>query len=241
MNTIELEMMKGMVSILNEAAATYNAGSSIMTNEQYDTRLADLKQFEEETGFIFFNSPTCKTHVKSLVKTKESISYNFEKCHDVESIIDFARQYEMLVYPNLIGANVRIDYANGIMIELEIDNKNVNLNKVNNIPYKIEKKERYIVMGVITSDSKLYVIESIKPWGKLKDGLMEAQGLGFDIVPHWINANTVNALNPKNLQSNIDYVFEYARENEYSFDGIVFRLNDDKFQNGIIYKREGNS
>ena len=59
MNAIELDMMRGMVSILNEASnAYYNTGSPIMTDEQFDARLADLKQLEEETGFVLTNSPT---------------------------------------------------------------------------------------------------------------------------------------------------------------------------------------
>lgn len=67
MNAIELDMMRGMVSILNEASeAYYNTGNPIMTDEQFDMRLADLKQLEEETGFILSNSPTQNVGAKVL-------------------------------------------------------------------------------------------------------------------------------------------------------------------------------
>ena len=65
MNKIELDIMKGMVSILNEASeAYYNTGNPIMSDEQFDMRLADLKQFEEETGFVLANSPTINVGAK---------------------------------------------------------------------------------------------------------------------------------------------------------------------------------
>ena len=81
----------------------------------------------------------------------------------------------------------------------------------------------------------------------LKDNLAEAKLLGFDIVPHWFNGNNSYALNPDNLQSNIDYVFEYARDNGYPHDGVVFKYNDVEygkslgntshhFRDGIAYK-----
>ena len=62
MNSIELDFMKGMVSILNEVNEVYNnTGEMIITDEQYNIRLEDLKQLEEETGVVFVNSPTIKT------------------------------------------------------------------------------------------------------------------------------------------------------------------------------------
>lgn len=82
---------------------------------------------------------------------------------------------------------------------------------------------------------------------KLKDNLNEAKILGFDVVPSWVNAATLVALNPENLQGNIDYVFEFAKEEGYPNDGIVFKFNDIEygkslgatshhFKNGIAYK-----
>lgn len=60
MNQIEFDFMKGMVSILNEAAEAYYKGEPIITNEQYDVRIEDLKQLEKETAIMFVNSPTIK-------------------------------------------------------------------------------------------------------------------------------------------------------------------------------------
>ena len=79
----------------------------------------------------------------------------------------------------------------------------------------------------------------------LKDNLNIAKELGFDVVPFWFATN----LNPKNLQSNIDYVFDYAKEEGLPCDGIVFKFNDIEygkslgktehhFKNGIAYKRK---
>ena len=78
---------------------------------------------------------------------------------------------------------------------------------------------------------------------KLKDNLREARMLGFDVVPSWTATN----LDPKNLQDNLDYVFEFAVEEGLPNDGIVFKFNDIEygkslgatshhFKNGIAYK-----
>ena len=78
---------------------------------------------------------------------------------------------------------------------------------------------------------------------KLKDNLNEAKTLDFDVVPSWIATN----LDPKNLQDNIDFVFEFAADEGLPNDGIVFKFNDIEygkslgktehhFKNGIAYK-----
>lgn len=69
MNQIEFDFMKGMVSILNEVAEVYhNTGEELITNEQYNVRLEDLKQLEEETGIVFIDSPTVKISNDTIAK-----------------------------------------------------------------------------------------------------------------------------------------------------------------------------
>lgn len=101
-----------------------------------------------------------------------------------------------------------------------------------------QRKVRFILWDVIEGGNN-----------SLKDNLEEAKNLGFDVVPFWFTPNTVNGLNPKNLQNNIDYVFDYAADNGYPNDGVVFKFNDIEygkslgatshhFKNGIAYKKK---
>lgn len=90
MNTIELDFMKGMVSILNEVIESYNnTGEMIITKEQYNARFEDLKQLEEETGVMFANSPTinkdinANTKLRYLVCNQNCDSSNFENIRDL--------------------------------------------------------------------------------------------------------------------------------------------------------------
>lgn len=85
MNQIELDFMKGMISILNDVSEEYNnTGKLIITEEQYIARFEDLKQLEEETGIVFANSPTLKINdyvgkINYLVYNQETDSSKFEK------------------------------------------------------------------------------------------------------------------------------------------------------------------
>ena len=295
MNAIELDMMKGMVSILNEASnAYYNTGSPIMTDEQFDARLADLKQLEEETGFVLANSPTQNVGYKVLTELKEvEHSYpmlSLDKCHTVEELIKFANNKELVASIKLDGLTCRLTYENGLLVRAETRGNGYvgsditeHVKQFKNVPLKINKVETYIIDGeaIITDndfaevnkdgeyknsrnlasgtlavlDTSLVAKRRLRLLGwdviegganSLNDNLNEAKELGFDIVPHWFN-NTTNGLNPKNLQSNIDYIFDFAKEEGLPCDGIVFKFNDIEygkslgatshhFRNGIAYK-----
>ena len=295
MNAIELDMMRGMVSILNEASnAYYNTGHPIMTDEQFDARLADLKQLEEETGFVLANSPTHNVGAKVLTELKEvTHSYpmlSLEKCHTVEELIKFANSKELVASIKLDGLTCRLTYENGILSRAETrGNGHVgsditeHVKQFKNVPLKISREGTYIIDGeaIITDsdfvevnkdgeyknsrnlasgtlavlDTSLVAKRRLRLLGwdviegggnSLNENLNEAKELGFDIVPHWIN-NTTNGLNPANLEGNIYYIFDYAKEEGLPCDGIVFKFNDiaygkslgstsHHFRNGIAYK-----
>ena len=295
MNAIELDMMKGMVSILNEASnAYYNTGNPIMTDEQFDARLADLKQLEEETGFVFANSPTQSVGYKVLTELKEvEHSYpmlSLEKCHTVEELIKFANNKELVASIKLDGLTCRLTYENGLLVRAETrGNGHVgsditeHVKQFKNVPLKINKEGTYIIDGeaiIIDKDfaevnkngeyknsrnlasGTLSVLDTslvakrrlrLLGWdviegggNSLNDNLNEAKKLGFDVVPHWLN-NSTTGLNPKNLESNIYYIFDLAKEEGLPCDGAVFKFNDIEygkslgstshhFRNGIAYK-----
>ena len=79
---------------------------------------------------------------------------------------------------------------------------------------------------------KFYVYDVIDgESNNTKDSLREAEELGFDIIKYWFMVN----FKPKNMQSNIDYVFEYADEEELSIVGVVFKCNDR--DDGLVYEK----
>ena len=292
-NQIELDMMRGMVSILNEASDRYYNGKPlIMSDEQFDTRLEDLRQLEKETGFVFANSPTINVGYKVLTELNEITHshpmLSLEKCHTVDELIKFANDKELVASIKLDGLTCSLTYKDGVLVSAETrgngyvgSNITEHVKHFKNVPFKINKEGTYIVDGeaIITDEDfaeinkdgefknsrnlaagTLSVLDtslvsqrrlSFYAWdiieggssNKLKDNLNEAKTLGFDTVPSWVATN----LDPKNLQDNIDYVFEFAAEEGLPTDGIVFKFNDiaygrslgatsHHFKNGIAYK-----
>lgn len=298
MNSIELDIMRGMVSILNDASeAYYNTGKPIMSDEEFDMRLEDLRQFEEETSFILSNSPTQRVGAKVLTELNETIHshpmLSLEKCHNIEKLIRFANNKKLVASIKLDGLTVSITYENGILVKAETRGDGYvgsditeHIKQFKNVPFKINKEGTYIVDGeaIITDEDfveinkdgefknsrnlaagtlsvldtslvakrrlRFFVWDIVEGGGNsLKDNLNEAKDLGFDVVPSWLNGDSANALNPNNLQSNIDYVFDFAVEEGLPCDGVVFKFNDIKygkslgatshhFKNGIAYKRK---
>lgn len=295
-NQIELDMMRGMISILNEASnAYYNTGNPIMTDAQFDARLEDLRQLEEETGLVLANSPTHNVGAKVLTELNEITHshpmLSLEKCHTVDELLKFINNKDTIASIKLDGLTVRITYKDGALISAETRGNGYvgsditeHIKQFKNVPLKINKEGAYIVDGeaIITDEDfaeinkegeyknsrnlaagTLSVLDTslvakrklgFLAWNiieggcnSLKDNLCEAKELGFEIVPFWYVPNSSNALNPKNLQGNIDSVFDYAKEEGYPCDGIVFKFNDIEygkslgatshhFKNGIAYK-----
>ena len=295
MNQIELDFMKGIIRILNEASEAYYRGEPIMDDSQFDARLRDLQQLEEETGVVFVNSPTVNVGAKILPGLPEVIHnhpmLSLEKCHSPEEVVKFANNKELVASIKLDGLTVSLLYENGTLVRGETRGDGTKGNDITehikrflNVPLKINKFGTYIVDGeaIITDKDfaeinkngefknsrnlaagtlsvldtsvvsqrrlRFFAWDVIEGGGNsLNDNLNEAKELGFDVVPHWFNNDTT--LSPKNLQSSIDYVFDYASDEGLPCDGVVFKFDDIEYgkslgatshhlKNGIAYKRE---
>ena len=107
MNQIELDFMKGIIRILNEASEAYYRGEPIMDDSQFDARLRDLQQLEEETGVVFANSPTVNVGAKILPGLPEVVHnhpmLSLEKCHSPEEVVKFANNKELVASIKLDG------------------------------------------------------------------------------------------------------------------------------------------
>lgn len=98
-----------------------------------------------------------------------------------------------------------------------------------------QRRAKFIVWDVIEGGNS----------DNLTDNLNDAESLGFSVVPFWYPVN----LESKKLQSTLDYVFEYASDEGFPCDGVVFKFNDIEygkslgktehhFKDGIAYKKE---
>lgn len=297
MKEFELEMMRGMVSILNDASeAYYNTDSPMMSDEQFDVMLEDLKQLEEETGIIMSNSPTINVGAKVLTELEE-VEHNhpmlsLEKCHTTEELVKFSNGKELVSSIKLDGLTVSLLYEDGNLVSADTrgngyvgSNVTEHIKRFKNVPLKINKSGTYVIDGEaiimdedfseINKDGEyknsrnlaagtLSVLDtslvakrklSFFAWdiiegggNSLKDNLDEAKELGFEVVPFWFNPN-IAGLDEDILQSSIDYMFDYAKQDGYPCDGIVFKFNDVEygkslgatshhFRNGIAYKKK---
>ena len=226
MNQIKLDIMKGMVSILNEASESYyNTGVSIMTDEQFDARLEDLRQLEEETGFVLANSPTQKVGARVLTELNEITHshpmLSLEKCHAVDEIIKFANNKELIASIKLDGLTCRLTYENGLLIRAETRGNGYvgsditeHVKQFKNVPLKIKKEGTYIIDGeaIITDED----FAEINKNGEYKNSRNLASGtlsvldtslvakrrlrlLGWDIIEGGSNSLKTNLNEAKEL------------------------------------------
>ena len=294
MNKIEHNIMRMMVSILNDASEAYYSGKPFMSDIEFDERLQDLQELENETGVIFANSPSVNVGAKVLTDLPEvehnHLMLSLEKCHTPQEVINFSNGKELVASIKLDGMTASLLYEDGVLIRGESrGNGHVgnditeHIKQFLNVPFRINKTGTYIVDGecIITDEdfesinqnnefknsrnliagtlssldtsvvsqrkAKFMAWDVIEGGGNsLIENLKEAETLGFEVVPHWLNNNTTG-LNPKNLQNNIDYVFDCSKYEGLPCDGVVFKFNDIEygkslgytshhFRNGIAYK-----
>lgn len=159
MNLIERNMMMGMINILNEAAeAYYNTGNPIMSDEMFDMKLEDLRQFEEETGFVFSNSPTQRVGAKVLTELNKvahtSPMLSLDKCHNVDELLKFINNKETIASIKLDGLTCRLTYKDGRLVLAETRGNGVvgsditeHVKKFLNVPMKIQMDGTYTIDG----------------------------------------------------------------------------------------------
>ena len=278
---------------LNRAsAAYYNTGQSIMSDYEFDQKIEELRQWEEETGIVLANSPTQNVGAITLNNIKEvthkTPMLSLEKCHSVEEIVKFANNHNLVASVKLDGLTTRLTYKDGDLILAESRGNGIvgsdvteHVRQFTNVPLHINKEGTYIIDGEaliklddfseintngeyknsrnlaagtlssldtsVVKDRKLswYVWEVIEgdSDNSFYKRLLNAQNLGFDIVPCY--NITINEFNQ--LQIHIDNFINIAEKENLPQDGVVFKFDDvaygkslgntsHHFRNGIAYK-----
>ena len=151
--------MKARIEELNKASATYyNTGQPIMSDAEFDNKLEELRQWEEENGIVLSNSPTHNVGATVLDNVKEvthkTPMLSLEKCHSAEEVIKFANEHKLVASVKLDGLTVRLTYKDGDLILAESRGNGTvgsdvteHVKQFTNVPLHINKEGTYIIDG----------------------------------------------------------------------------------------------
>jgi DNA ligase (NAD+) len=142
----------------NASEAYYNTGQPIMSDAEFDNKLEELRQWEEETGIVLSNSPTHNVGATVLDNIKEvthkTPMLSLKKCHSTEEIVKFANNHNLVASVKLDGLTVRLTYKDGDLVLAESRGNGVvgsdvteHVKQFTNVPLHINKEETYIIDG----------------------------------------------------------------------------------------------
>jgi DNA ligase (NAD+) len=147
------------VNELNKASeAYYNTGQPIMSDAEFDNKLEELRQWEEETGIVLANSPTHNVGaivLDSIDKiTHESPMLSLAKCHSAEDVKQFSKGHTLVGSVKLDGLTCRLIFKDGELIRAESRGNGTIGNIITdhvkqflNVPLHINKEGTYIIDG----------------------------------------------------------------------------------------------
>ena len=147
------------VEELNKASeAYYNTGQPVMNDAEFDNKLEELRQWEEETGIVLSNSPTHNVGaivLDSIDKvTHESPMLSLAKCHSAEEVKQFAKGHTLVGSVKLDGLTCRLIFKYGELVMAESRGNGTIGNIITdhvkqflNIPLHINKEGTYVIDG----------------------------------------------------------------------------------------------
>lgn len=116
------EQMTDLIAELNEATVHYEAGTPIMTDEEWDNMYFQLKELEKESGIQLPSSPTYSiiTSVTSLEKVKHSHPMlSCDKTKNLNEILTFCERNTAVATLKLDGLSCSLTYQYGKLVRAE--------------------------------------------------------------------------------------------------------------------------
>lgn len=219
----KIKRMKELIHDLNRASDSYyGSGTTLMSDAEFDSKLLELKQLEEEANTVFPNSPVNRVGgavLKSLIKVKHETSMlSLDKCHSVEEIKKFAAGHDIVASIKLDGISCRLIYQDGELIGAESRGNGTEGNDIlqhvkqfMNVPLRINKKGKYVIDGEALI--KLDDFEEINKNGEYKNSRNLTAGtlssLDTSVVKDrklsWYAWEVVEEVDPILAISNNDY------------------------------------
>ena len=198
---MSVKRIKNLVKQLNEYRhAYYNQDAPLVSDSEYDRLFDELKELEEQTGFILSNSPTQTVGyypVSELAKVTHPIPLlSLEKTKLISELLDFMKGQEVLFMLKLDGLTTKLIYEDGRLIQASTrgdgevgEDITHNIPAFLNVPLTIPHKERLVITG-----------ESFIPtndFERLKDTLRDGNGKPYKNGRNFASGS-VRSLDPKN-------------------------------------------
>lgn len=118
-----LDMIKNLITTLNNATKAYDEGHPYMSDQDWDNLYFSLKHLEQTTGIVLENSPTQKV-VYEVVNELNKVEHNhkmlsLEKTKSPEEVNEFLNGKEYLAMCKMDGLTCSLSYKNGRLVSAE--------------------------------------------------------------------------------------------------------------------------
>ena len=157
----KIKKIKELTDLLNKASdAYYNTGNTIMEDREFDTLVEELRNLEQETGFVMATSPTHKVgyEVKSELQkvTHNHPMLSLAKTKNWNEFIQYFGNKDVIGMLKMDGLTCSLRYINGELVSAETRGNGEigedilhNIKTVKTVSQKIPYKGELIVDGEI--------------------------------------------------------------------------------------------
>lgn len=157
----KIEKIKELTGLLNKASdAYYNTGNTIMEDREFDALVEELRNLEQETGFVMATSPTHKVgyEVKSELQkvTHNHPMLSLAKTKNWNEFIQYFCSKDVIGMLKMDGLTCSLRYINGELVSAETRGNGEigedilhNIKTVKTVSQKIPYKDELIVDGEI--------------------------------------------------------------------------------------------
>ena len=155
-----MSRLESLIEELNKASYNYYNGLPLlMSDEEYDKKYDELKEFEKSTGFILSSSPTQKIGASVLpnldkITITDRPMLSLDKCHTIEELKKFSKNQLMYATCKCDGLSVRIIYEDGKIVSantrgngFEGQDITEHIKHFLNVPLIIPIKDKIVVDG----------------------------------------------------------------------------------------------
>lgn len=200
MDNENMQRMRDLIELVNHYRhAYYILKSPLVSDEEYDKRFKELTKLQLKLGVYMANSPVMQPGFPPVEKLNEVQYVDYPtatlRTSDIATLLEFQRQYQLLLMPNLKGVSVRLTYEEYELKEIATIGTNGagyvithNACSIADVPIAFDRKERLVVAG------KLFM--NLDTFELLSKTMVNRHGVPYTDINRMIY-DAVHLLDPK--------------------------------------------